>query len=66
MENIASKDPAYIMNFIGDLLNDESDDVQKKITHLLTQVGRMRPVQCYAPSRNGWWMQTNSAPALSG
>jgi 3-methyladenine DNA glycosylase AlkC len=48
MENIASKDPAYIMNFISDLLDDESEEVQKKITHLLTQVGRMRPVQCYA------------------
>jgi hypothetical protein len=29
-------------------LDDESDEVQKKITHILTQVGRMRPVQCYA------------------
>jgi 3-methyladenine DNA glycosylase AlkC len=48
MENIASKDPAYIMNFISVLLDDESDEVQKKITHLLTQVGRMRPIQCYA------------------
>lgn len=48
MENIASKDPAYIMNFINKLLDDESDEVQKKITHVLTQVGRMRPVQCYA------------------
>lgn len=48
MENIAGKDPAYIMNFISKLLDDESDDVQKKITHLLTQVGRMRPTQCYA------------------
>jgi 3-methyladenine DNA glycosylase AlkC len=48
MENIAAKDPQYIMNFISDLLDDESDEVQKKITHILTQVGRMRPVQCYA------------------
>jgi 3-methyladenine DNA glycosylase AlkC len=53
MENIAGKDPAYIMNFISNLLDDESDEVQKKITHVLTQVGRMRPVQCYAAIR-GW------------
>jgi hypothetical protein len=52
MENIAGKDPQYIMNFINKLLDDESDDVQKKITHVLTQVGRMRPVQCYDAIRN--------------
>lgn len=52
MENIAAKDPAYIMNFISKLLDDESEEVQKKITHLLTQVGRMRPVQCYAAIKN--------------
>ncbi|MBM4399126.1 MAG: DNA alkylation repair protein [Candidatus Cloacimonetes bacterium] len=48
MENIAAKDPQYVMNFISKLLDDESEEVQKKITHVLTQVGRMRPVQCYA------------------
>lgn len=52
MENIAAKDPQYIMNFINKLLDDESDEVQKKITHVLTQVGRMRPVQCYDAIRN--------------
>jgi 3-methyladenine DNA glycosylase AlkC len=52
MENIAGKDPAYIMNFINVLLDDESEEVQKKITHILTQVGRMRPVQCYAAIKN--------------
>ncbi len=55
MENIAGKDPQYIMNFINVLLDDESDEVQKKITHLLTQVGRMRPTQCYAAIKN--WLQ---------
>ncbi|HOD18043.1 MAG TPA: DNA alkylation repair protein [Candidatus Cloacimonadota bacterium] len=53
MENIAAKDPAYIMNFINNLLDDESEEVQKKITHVLTQVGRMRPVQCYNAIK-GW------------
>lgn len=53
MENIAGRDPAYIMNFISELLDDESEEVQKKITHVLTQVGRMRPVQCYAAIK-GW------------
>lgn len=52
MENIAAKDPQYIMNFVNKLLDDESDEVQKKITHVLTQVGRMRPVQCYDAIRN--------------
>lgn len=53
MENIAARDPQYIMNFISGLLDDESEEVQKKITHVLTQVGRMRPVQCYAAIK-GW------------
>jgi 3-methyladenine DNA glycosylase AlkC len=53
MENIAGRDPQYIMNFISGLLDDESEEVQKKITHVLTQVGRMRPVQCYAAIK-GW------------
>ncbi len=48
MENIANKDPHYVMNFIYKLLDDESQEVQKKVTHILTQVGRQRPVQCYA------------------
>ena len=52
MENIAGKDPQYIMNFVNMLLDDESEEVQKKITHVLTQVGRMRPTQCYAAIRN--------------
>jgi 3-methyladenine DNA glycosylase AlkC len=52
MENIAGRDPQFIMNFISGLLDDESEEVQKKITHVLTQVGRMRPQQCYAAIRN--------------
>jgi len=28
-------------------LDDESEEVQKKVCHILTQVGRQRPLQCY-------------------
>ncbi len=55
MENIAGKDPAYVMNFISGLLDDPGEEVQKKIIHVLTQVGRMRPVQCYAAIKT--WLQ---------
>lgn len=47
MENIASRHPQYILTFIARLLDDESEEVQKKISHILTQVGRQRPLQCY-------------------
>jgi len=51
MENIADKNPQYILTFIGRLLDDESEEVQKKIGHILTQVGRQRPLQTYANIR---------------
>jgi 3-methyladenine DNA glycosylase AlkC len=47
MENIAAKHPQYILTFVSNLLDDESEEVQKKISHILTQVGRQRPLQCY-------------------
>jgi 3-methyladenine DNA glycosylase AlkC len=47
MENIAGQDPQFVMNFVGNLIDDDSLEVQKKITHILTQVGRLRPNQCY-------------------
>lgn len=47
MENIAVSDPRFIMEFITHLIDDESIDVQKKITHILTQVGRVKPAACY-------------------
>jgi len=58
MENIATKDPQYIMSFVSNLLMDDAPEVQKKITHLLTQVGRMRPVQCYAAIK-GWLLDAD-------
>jgi 3-methyladenine DNA glycosylase AlkC len=47
MENIAAKNPQYVLMFISKLLDDESEEVQKKISHILTQVGRVRPIQTY-------------------
>ncbi len=47
MENIASRHPQYILTFVSNLLDDDSEEVQKKISHILTQVGRQRPLQCY-------------------
>ncbi|MDI3504562.1 MAG: hypothetical protein PWP64_1498 [Candidatus Cloacimonadota bacterium] len=47
MENIAAKNPQYVLMFVGRLLDDESEEVQKKISHILTQVGRVRPIQTY-------------------
>jgi 3-methyladenine DNA glycosylase AlkC len=35
------------MSFIGNMIDDESLEVQKKITHILTQVGRSKPNKCY-------------------
>ena len=47
MENIASRNPQYVLTFLSHLLDDDSEEVQKKISHILTQVGRQRPLQCY-------------------
>lgn len=47
MENIAGSDPSYIMGFIAEALDDEAVEVQKKITHILTQVARSKPAECY-------------------
>lgn len=47
MENIANSDPAFIMEFMTNAIDDESMEVQKKITHILTQVARSRPAESY-------------------
>ena len=44
MENIANSDPNFIMDFIGKVIDDETMEVQKKITHILTQVARVNPI----------------------
>lgn len=51
MENVATKNPQFVLNFVGKLLDDDSEEVQKKISHILTQVGRQRPLQCYTAVR---------------
>ncbi|HPF09641.1 MAG: DNA alkylation repair protein [Candidatus Cloacimonetes bacterium] len=51
MENIAAKNPQYVLTFLSRLLDDESEEVQKKISHVLTQVGRVRPIQTYTNVR---------------
>ena len=56
MESITARNPQYILTFIGKLLDDESEEVQKKISHILTQVGRQRPLQTYASIRR--WLLT--------
>ena len=38
MENIAKSDPGFIMEFISKAIDDDKIEVQKKITHILTQV----------------------------
>ena len=47
MENIAYSDPEYIMEFISLAIDDEAMQVQKKITHILTQVARAKPIIVY-------------------
>lgn len=58
MENIASKNPQFVLTFISQLLDDESEEVQKKISHILTQVGRVRPIQTYTNVRR-WLMDAD-------
>ncbi len=58
MENIANQDPVYIMDFINRAIDDESMEVQKKITHILTQVARSRPAECY-PYIHEWLLEAD-------
>ncbi len=47
MENISLSDPIYIMDFIARAIDDDTMEVQKKITHILTQVARANPIIVY-------------------
>ena len=60
MENIAAKNPQFVLMFIGKLLDDDSEEVQKKISHILTQVGRVRPIQTYTNVRR-WLIDADEA-----
>ncbi len=44
MENIAQSDPEFIMEFVTKAIDDDTLEVQKKITHILTQVARANPI----------------------
>jgi 3-methyladenine DNA glycosylase AlkC len=56
MENIAFSDPDYIMDFVSLAIDDDSMEVQKKITHILTQVARAKPIIAFPYIRE--WLLT--------
>ncbi|MBN2460301.1 MAG: DNA alkylation repair protein [Candidatus Cloacimonetes bacterium] len=58
MENIAQSDPNYIMDFIGQAIDDDTMEVQKKITHILTQVARVNPIVVF-PYIREWLCEAN-------
>ena len=47
LENFSEKDPHFVMEFITKIIDDESLEVQKKITHTLIQIARSRPAEVY-------------------
>ena len=60
MEHIADIDPEYIMEFIGNTLGDQSMEVQKKITHILTQVAKSKPFIVY-PYLRAWLIDADES-----
>jgi len=58
MENIAKSDPGFIMEFISKAIDDEKIEVQKKITHILTQVARANPIVVFPYIRE--WLSGGS------
>jgi len=58
MDNIARDDTNYIMNFVSKAIDDESMEVQKKITHILTQVVRVNPIVVF-PYMREWLLEAN-------
>ncbi len=58
MENIASQDTNYILDFISKTIDDESIEVQKKITHILTQVVRVNPIVVF-PYVREWLLKAD-------
>jgi 3-methyladenine DNA glycosylase AlkC len=58
MENIAYSDPDYIMDFVSLAIDDDSMEVQKKITHVLSQVARAKPIIVY-PYIREWLSGSN-------
>lgn len=47
LENISQKDPQFVLEFIEKIIDDDSIEVQKKITHTLIQIARIHPADVY-------------------
>jgi 3-methyladenine DNA glycosylase AlkC len=62
MENLAPRDPVYVLEFVHRTIDDTSEEVQKKITHILTQVARSRPAEAYPYIRE--WLTTGDEQRL--
>ncbi len=60
MEHIANIDPEYIMEFVENTLGDQSMEVQKKITHILTQVAKTKPFIVY-PYIRSWIINSDDS-----
>jgi len=58
MEHIASSDPTYIMDLVGKTIDDEAMEVQKKITHILSQVAKVNPIIVF-PYIREWLAEAN-------
>lgn len=58
MEHIAESDPLYIVNTISKIIDDDVMEVQKKLTHILTQVARVSPGVVYPYVRE--WLATGN------
>jgi 3-methyladenine DNA glycosylase AlkC len=58
MEFISKSDPTYIMDFISEAIDDDTMEVQKKITHILTQIARDNPIVVY-PYIRQWLKDAN-------
>ena len=55
MDNIAIRSPQFVLTFIENLIDDESEEAEDKISHVLTQVGRYRPLHTYVNIRR--WLK---------
>lgn len=58
LENVAMEDPLYVLDYVSKAIDDESLEVQKKITHILTQVAKIRPAESY-PFIREWLLNGN-------
>lgn len=47
LEHIANSDPTFIMDFVGKAIDDDTMEVQKKITHVLSQVAKISPIMVF-------------------